>query len=643
VNLTRAGYENVSVSGLTPASGTSIDVTLPINGAEAGVWYVVVINPDGQESTDSVTFTVTAPIPAPTVSLINPNTGLNTSSVAATITGTNFNTTISGGTTVNLTRAGYENVSVSELTPASGTSIDVTLPITGVEAGVWYVVVINPDGQESTDSVTFTITAPIPVPTVVSISPDTGTTGTAITGATITGTDFNTTAAGTVVRLTRTGETNITATDVAITGSTTITCDLDLTGTAIGDWNVVVINPDGQEGIGTNLFEVTSASSGPVVISILPERGVTGETVAITNLAGLNFQSGASVILNMTGSSETITATGVVVVSSSRITCDLDLTGAPTGTWNVVVVNPDGIQGMAEDLLTVTAVTPTSTPTPAQAPLPALVYDEDSDGDDCGISGDVKTLDGIQAGSTGIFSFDTTVTDICPFTIRKIRIEPERKLGSTTVTVARSSGSLAQIRSSPVAGYVEAAVPGADLSAMGNPVITFVIIRSWISDREIDPDDIVLMGNYIGVWEELPTSYLNRDNDLYYFRATSSGIAKYAATIRVPVTATATPTILPTGIRVTETPVISAVPPTGTEQPTPPGGSMTLPELSANGTATAETTNAPVPVEEPGGSSGIPVYCLGLLLIPALLIFGAVYLRRWWWHRQNPALFRDYD
>ena len=173
VNLTRTGYTNISVTGVTPESATSITVSLPISHADAGIWYLVVINPDGQENTESILFRITDPgtlIP-PSVSSVSPAMGLNTGPVSAIITGTGFNTTGAGGTTVNLTQTGYANISVTNVTPASATSIAVSLPITHGGAGTWYLVVINPDGQESVERVPFVITGPVPTTAPVETPP----------------------------------------------------------------------------------------------------------------------------------------------------------------------------------------------------------------------------------------------------------------------------------------------------------------------------------------------------------------------------------------------------------------------------------------------------------------------------------------
>ena len=79
----------------------------------------------------------------------------------------------------------------------------------------------------------------------------------------------------------------------------------------------------------------------PAITGITPGSGYTGNVVQITDLAGTGFQTGATVKLTRTGHPD-IAATGVSVVSPSRITCTLDLAGRAVGSWDVAVTNPDG-------------------------------------------------------------------------------------------------------------------------------------------------------------------------------------------------------------------------------------------------------------------------------------------------------------
>jgi len=78
----------------------------------------------------------------------------------------------------------------------------------------------------------------------------------------------------------------------------------------------------------------------PMVSGISPSSGVNTGIVHVTDLSGSNFQVGVTVALTKSNQAP-IAGTSVSRVSSSRITCDFDLTGAATGPWNVVVTNPD--------------------------------------------------------------------------------------------------------------------------------------------------------------------------------------------------------------------------------------------------------------------------------------------------------------
>jgi hypothetical protein len=96
------------------------------------------------------------------------------------------------------------------------------------------------------------------------------------------------------------------------------------------------------------------------VISITPNAGYNIQTIRITNLTGTRFQPGATVRLNRTATAD-IPATNVVVISSTRITCNFSLSGVPAGQRNVVVTNPDGKSAMLENGFTVNPVLPLPT------------------------------------------------------------------------------------------------------------------------------------------------------------------------------------------------------------------------------------------------------------------------------------------
>jgi hypothetical protein len=363
VKLTRTGSPDIVGTNVLFSSSTQLTCTFNLIGAAPGSWNVVVTNPDEQTGMFTNGFTVVADL---TVSGITPLSGQTGTVVWVTnLLGTNFNTTATP-VAVRLVKAGSPDIMATSVVVVSPTHITCQFDLTGAVVGAWDVVVRNPDGQEGRGLGLFTVTSvPITTPTVLSITPTAGHIGTVVSVTNLVGTNFNTTATPVTVRLVKTGSSDIMATNVVVVSSTRITCQFDLTGAATGLWDVVVRNPDGQEGRGTGLFSVTSVPvTSPTVISITPASGQTGLVVSVTYLAGTNFNIGATPVivrLVKTGSPDII-ATNVVVVSSTWITCHFDLTGASAGTWDVVVRNPDGQEGRGTGLFTVTSV-PITSPT----------------------------------------------------------------------------------------------------------------------------------------------------------------------------------------------------------------------------------------------------------------------------------------
>ncbi len=176
-------------------------------------------------------------------------------------------------------------------------------------------------------------------PTVTSITPDSGTIGTAVSITNLAGNNFRSRA---TVKLQKRGQSDITASSVVVVSPTNITCSFAIPATvATGNWDVVVTNSDGTSGTRNNGFRISTPPA-PKVSSITPDSGTAGTAVSITNLAGNNFRSGATVRLHKNGQSD-ITASSVVVISPTKITGTFIIPAtAATGNWDVVVMNSDG-------------------------------------------------------------------------------------------------------------------------------------------------------------------------------------------------------------------------------------------------------------------------------------------------------------
>ena len=185
----------------------------------------------------------------------------------------------------------------------------------------------------------FATSSPVLAPIVTSITPASGVNTGSIDITNLAGANFQ---SGATVKLSKSGAPDINATNVIVVSSSKITCTFNISGVAGGLWNVTVTNPDGRSGSLSSAFNITFAA--PVIFSITPTKGVNTGIINITNLAGSNFLTGATVKLSKAGQSDII-ASNVVIMSATQITCNLDLTGKAIGGWDISVTNTDGQSG----------------------------------------------------------------------------------------------------------------------------------------------------------------------------------------------------------------------------------------------------------------------------------------------------------
>ena len=192
-NIVKFNGTIATISG-TPTA-TSITTTVP-SGATTGK---ITVDVGGQVATSSTNFTVTT-VTSPTIASFNPTSGVVGATV--TITGTNFNTTAAN----NIVKFNGTTATISG-TPTA-TSITTTVP-SGATTGT---ITVTAGGQTATSSTNFTVTSP----TIASFNPTSGLVGATVT---ITGTNFNTTAANNIVKFNGTTAIATASTSTSITTS----------------------------------------------------------------------------------------------------------------------------------------------------------------------------------------------------------------------------------------------------------------------------------------------------------------------------------------------------------------------------------------------------------------------------------------
>ncbi len=418
LNVVAVGWNDTAatVQSVQDSAGNTYSLAIgPTSGTgmRQSIYYAA--NIAGGSNTVTVTFSQAAAFPD--VRILEYR-GVTTLDVTAGASGSSTSANSGSATTTNANELIFGANYVSTLTGAAGsgfTSRIITSP-DGDIAEDKVVTVVGSNNATATltsagpwvmQMVTFSA-ASGPVPTVSSVSPNSGSTagGTAVT---ITGTNF---VAGATVTFGGTAATN-----VVVVSSTSITATTPA-GSA-GAVTVTVTNPSGQAGSLANGFTYIGQ---PTVSSVSPNSGTTAGGTAVT-ITGTNFAAGATVTFGGTA------ATNVVVVNSTSITATTP--AGSGGGVTVTVTNPSGQAGSLANGFTyigqptVSGVSPTSGTT---------------------AGGTAVTITGTNfaAGATVTFG-GTAATNVVVVSSTSITATtPAHAAGAVTVTVTVSgqSGSL---------------------------------------------------------------------------------------------------------------------------------------------------------------------------------------------------------
>jgi PKD repeat protein len=165
---------------------------------------------------------------------------------------------------------------------------------------------------------------------------------------------------------------------------------------------------------------------------------------------------------------------------------------------------------------------------------------------------------------------------------------------------------------------------------------------AYLAGHGVTPSDIRVMSYSGGRWMPLDTRFTGSSGNRFSFSADADSIALFSigntkdGITGLPVIGGAATATAPT---VFHTPVTT----------------ITSPPAETRAVSREETTvpamlqpvaepPAPAAAQAPAGSSGFPTVPLVLIVAGCIVLTGAGwYVRRWWIHRQNPALFREYD
>jgi len=346
VSLTKMGQPSINATNVVvDGTATTINCDVNLAGAATGAWTVLVGTTGGNgQLTDGLT--ITAP-QAPIVTGVSPGAASNNAILHAVVTGDNF---IVGQTSAKFVLGGNQ-VNATNVVVNSATQLTGDFDLRCVTTGTYGCQVTTPFGNGTLGTAIFVGSEAAPIVFGSDVTDATNCPGNLtllVFGANL--------QPGAQVYLKRTGQADLAATTVVFNDSTTLTATFNTASLLTGVYDLKVVQPDCQQGVSDpQNWTLTVAACVPSVSAITPATSNNHQTaVAITNLAGTNFVSGATVKLTRAGQPD-IVATGVNVVSPAQITCTLNPFLVQVGQWKVVVTNPGGASSTENVFFTVTA------------------------------------------------------------------------------------------------------------------------------------------------------------------------------------------------------------------------------------------------------------------------------------------------
>lgn len=200
---------------------------------------------------------------------------------------------------------------------------------------------------------------------------------------------------------------------------------------------------------------------------------------------------------------------------------------------------------------------------------------------------------GVGTTSFQVLSSAIDLTDVV-FTLSKSATSP-----AITVSKVESASVIAPALTTQVYQYMQITKTNLNDTTLSNIVLKFKVPKSWLFDKGISSDSIILK-RYTTVWIDLTTTKVREDAAYVYYEATSSGLSYFAISTRQAITPPTTPST-------------NVTPPT--EQPPaeqPPAEQPTAEQL---------------PVEAPpAANAGVPAWQFVVILLVIIIIGVGAYL-----------------
>jgi PGF-pre-PGF domain-containing protein len=299
-----------------------------------------------------------------------------------------------------------------------------------------------------------------------------------------------------------------------------------------------------------------------------------------------------------------------------------------TGTYTVSLnaTNSAGRNTTTRVNYITVSATPTVTPTPLSS---------DSDTPRFVPTTGAATETGAKAGEriTLPFAGNLEADNSVPVVVVAISLVPSIDIQGVMVSATQAPvGRATKIPGNPPAYYLDITINWIREEVVREADIMFSVDDGWLKEQGIAPTDLVMTRYHDNTWSELPTRMEQYTNGRYYYSATTSGFPYFAVTRKGTGVPTTTPTLI--SLVTTTLQIKSESTTITTSRPVTPIPVRTKPVTT--------TTTVP-PVSYPESPKFPTLWIVFGVAGFTGIILSVVVIRRWWIHRQNPALFRKYD
>jgi hypothetical protein len=336
--LTINGGTDITARSISIISPTRATATLAIAAGSALGAHDLTVTTSGGTS-EVVSFVVVAP-PAPTLTSISPQGGIQDSTISVSLKGTNF--------LAGLTISGPGDITIADVNVVDSTTATATFKIAATaELGPHDITITTLGGTTAAVPFATLVVSAVP-PALTGVAPASGSQG-ATVQVTLTGTNFSS-------GLSVNAADGITVSNVSVTNGSTATATLTIDSAAgLGSHSISVATPGGVSG--TVSFRVDLPA--PTLTGINPAQATAGDSPDV-ELSGTNFMAGLSI-----DAGANIAVSNVVIVDSTLLRAKFTIgTDASPGNRSVTVTTATGSASVTFTVFplppTLTSITPAS-------------------------------------------------------------------------------------------------------------------------------------------------------------------------------------------------------------------------------------------------------------------------------------------